>query len=306
MGNVREIPRGWDETSVPPQPGRRYLVTGGTSGLGEATAKALRLLGAHVTITARNAAKAEAIVAAGGASDVLVMDLTDLSSVRDAAAQVREPYDVMILNAGIMWTPYRLTTDGFESQVGTNYLGHFAFAGLIKDFITERLVTVSSLYQRYGSFGDGSLEEIQRRCLGQVPYSSREAYGDSKLANVLFTEEIERRRAAQGWKFIALTAHPGWSNTNLFGEATSSRDAIASLASLSSRLMAQSAARGALPQLCAATFPGLRGGEYVGPRGPGQLRGTPTIVQPVVRAHDAELASNLWRVSEELTGVTWT
>lgn len=306
MSEVRDVPRGWGVASIPPQRGRRYLVTGATSGLGQAAAAALRSLGAHVTITARNAAKAEAIIAAGAASEVITMDLTDLSSVRSAAQQVREPFDVVILNAGIMWTPYRLTSDGFESQLGTNHLGHFAFAGLIKDFITERLVTVSSLYQRYGSFGDGSVDEIRRRCLGQVPYSSREAYGDSKLANVLFTEEIERRRGASGWKFIAVAAHPGWSNTNLFAEAASSRNLTATLASLSAHLMAQSAARGSLPELGAATLPGLSGGEYVGPRGPGQLRGTPRIVQPVALARDANLAKNLWRVSEELTGVTWS
>jgi NAD(P)-dependent dehydrogenase (short-subunit alcohol dehydrogenase family) len=306
MSDIGEVARGWDEASVPLQRGRRYLVTGGTSGLGEATAKALRSLGAHVTITARNTAKAQAIVAAGGASDVLAMDLTDLASVRAAAAQVLEPYDVVILNAGIMWTPYRLTTDGFESQLGTNHLGHFAFAGLIKDHITERLVTVSSLYQRYGSFGDGSPQEIRRRCLGQVAYSSRDAYGDSKLANMLFTEEIGRRREANVWKFFAVAAHPGWSNTSLFGEASSSRGAFGKMAALSSRVMAQSASRGALPLLCAATFPGVSGGEYFGPRGPGQLRGTPRFVQPVSRALDAELASHLWKISEELTGVDWS
>lgn len=304
MSEVREVPRGWDEASIPSQRGRRFLVTGGTSGLGEATAQALHSLGAHVTITARNSVKGHAVVAAGGASDVLTMDLTDLSSVRAAAALVREPYDVVILNAGIMWAPYQLTADGFESQMGTNHLGHFAFAGLIKDLITERVVTVSSLYQRYGSFGDGSVEEIRRRCLGRSPYSSRDAYGDSKLANVLFTEEIERRRAAHGWKFIAVAAHPGWSNTSLFS-ASASENFTSKLASLSGHLMAQSAARGALPQLCAATFPGLRGGEYFGPGGPGQLRGAPRIVQPVARALDASLAANLWLVSEELTGVTW-
>ena len=305
MSDVREIPRGWDEASIASQQGRRYLITGATSGLGEATATVLRSLGAQVTITARDAAKAERMIAAGRASDVLIMDLTDLSSVRRAAAQVREPYDVVILNAGIMWTPFRLTSDGFESQMGTNHLGHFAFAGLMKDVIVERLVTVSSLYQRYGTFGDGSVEEIRRRCLGQVPYSSRDAYGDSKLANLLFTEEIERRRVSAGWKFIAVAAHPGWSNTNLFSDAASSRNFTAKMASWSAHLLAQSARRGALPELCAATFPGLGGGEYLGPRGPGELRGSPRIVRPAARALDAQLASNLWEVSEELTGVTW-
>ena len=305
MSDVHAIPRGWDEASIPSQQGRRYLITGATSGLGQAAATILRSLGAHVTITARDAAKAERMIAAGRASDVLVMDLADLSSVRSAAALVHEPYDAVILNAGIMWTPFRLTSDGFESQVGTNHLGHFAFAGLIKDFISERLVTVSSVYERYGTFGDGSIEEIRRRCLGQVPYSSRAAYGDSKLANLLFTEEVERRRVSAGWKFIAVAAHPGWSNTNLFSDAASSRNFTAKMASWSAHLMAQSARRGALPELCAATFPGLRGGEYLGPRGPGELRGTPRIVQPEARALDAQLASNLWEVSEELTGVTW-
>lgn len=305
MSALLEVPRGWDEASIAPQQGRRYLVTGATSGLGQATARALRSRGAHVTITARNLAKGQAVVAAGGASDVLEMDLTDLSSVRRGAELVRDAFDVVILNAGVMWTPYQLTTDGFESQIGTNHLGHFAFAGLIKDFITERLVTVSSIYQRYGSFGDGSLQEIRRRCLGQVPYSSRDAYGDSKLANMLFTEEIQRRRAAGGWSFIAVAAHPGWSNTNLFTQASSSLGLMGTMASWSAHLMAQSAQRGALPQLCAAAFPALHGGEYFGPRGPGQLRGTPKVVQPAARALDADLSSKLWEVSEELTGVTW-
>ncbi len=305
MSALLEVPRRWDETSIDAQRGRRYLVTGATSGLGRATAKALRSRGAHVTITARNLAKGQAVLAAGDASEVLEMDLTDLSSVRRAAARVRDPFDVVILNAGVMWTPFQLTVDGFESQMGTNHLGHFAFAGLIKDFISERLVTVSSIYQRYGSFGDGSVAEIRGRCLGRVPYSSRDAYGDSKLANMLFTEEIERRRLDRGWKFISVAAHPGWSNTDLFAHASSSLGFMGAMASRSAHLMAQSAQRGALPQLCAATFPGLRGGEYLGPRGPGQLRGTPRIVQPTARALDVQLAAHLWEVSEELTGVIW-
>ena len=305
MGVAPVVPRGWNEASIPLLTDRRFLVTGGTGGLGLATAKTLSSLGAHVTITARNLRKAQGVVDAGAAREVLEMDLMDLASVHRAAFQISEPYDVVILNAGIMWTPFALTADGFESQLGTNHLGHFAFAGLIKDYIKQRLVTVSSLYHRYGSFGEGSMDEIRKRCEGQVPYDARSAYGDSKLANLLFTEEIERRRHRYGWEFIAVAAHPGWSNTNLFDAATSTRGVFGKMASLSSRLIAQSASRGALPTLCAATFLGLCGGEYFGPRGPGELRGSPKLVHPVAKANDAHLAANLWQVSEVLTGVSW-
>ena len=299
--NVRD----WDEKSIGDQRGRRYLITGGTSGLGRATAHVLTSHGAHVTITARNLVVAQSIVASGGASDAVHLDLTDLTSIRRAAGEIRESYDVAILNAGIMWAPYRLTIDGFESHMGTNHLGHFAFAGLIRPMVSERFVTVSSLYQRYGSFGDGSAGEIRRRCMGESPYSAQVAYGDSKLANLLFTEEISRRREKYGWPFIAVAAHPGWSNTNLFGEVTSHAGVSGRLTGLASQVFAQSAARGALPQLCAATMPHLRGGEYFGPRGPGQLRGKPRVVSAGAHAQDAQMAMSLWRVSEELTGISW-
>jgi len=300
-----QVPRGWNATTIGSLVGRRYLVTGATSGLGLETARALSAHGAHVTITARRVEAARAMVADASARDFLELDLADLSSVRAAAARIDEPYDVVILNAGVMWTPYRLTVDGFELQMATNHLGHFAFAGLITPFIRERLVTVSSLYQRYGSFGDGSVEEIARRCRGESPYSPAAAYGDSKLANVLFTAEIERRRLQSGWSFVALAAHPGWSNTNLFSAQGAARGLAGRAARWSARFLAQSAARGALPQLCAATWSPVRGGEYFGPRGVGELRGLPQVTRPVERARDVALAANLWTVSQELTGVTW-
>lgn len=304
MTGAASVPRGWSLETGPRLSGQRFLVTGATSGLGRATAQALHSRGAHVTITARNEAKGDAIVAAGEASEVLVMDLADLSSVHRAAQRVNEAFDVVILNAGVMWTPYGLTADGFELQVGTNHLGHFAFAGLIRDRIARRLVTVASLYHRYGSFGDGSIEEIRRRCRGQAPYDARRAYGDSKLANLLFTAELERRRASADWTFAALAAHPGWTNTHLF-DGAASLGAFGRAASLSTRYLAQGASRGALPTLCAATWPGLAGGDYLGPRGPGELRGAPKLVDTVAAARDERLAQNLWRVSEELTGVRW-
>jgi NAD(P)-dependent dehydrogenase (short-subunit alcohol dehydrogenase family) len=296
---------GWDASDIPDLSGRRFLITGATSGLGLASARALVGKGAHVTITARNADKGRDVLARGGASEVLEMDLTDLASVRAAASRITQTYDVVILNAGVMWTPYALTTDGFELQVGTNHLGHFAFAGLIKDFITGRIVTVSSLYHRFGTFGNHSIAEIRRRCLGESPYAPRSAYGDSKLANLLFTKEIERRRVDHHWPFIAVAAHPGWSNTHLFDTATESKGLASTVTSLASRYLAQSAQRGALPQLCAATFPGLVGGEYLGPRGPGELRGTPKVTKTSALAGDEALAKNLGSVSEQLTGVTW-
>lgn len=305
MGGHPVLPRGWDEDDIAPLTSRRYLVTGGTSGLGRATAAALSSRGAHVTITARNVDKATAVLAAGAAHDVLVMDLADLASVRRGAAMVSEPYDVVILNAGIMWTPYAVTSDGFEAQVGVNHLGHFALAGLLADRITQRVVSVSSLYHRYGSFGDGSSEEVRRRCEGRGPYDARRAYADSKLANLLFVEEIQRRRLTHGWSFIAVGAHPGWSATHLFDAAASTRGLVGKVAPLASRVVAQSAARGALSTLAAATWGGIVGGEYLGPRGPGELRGSPRVVAPIARAHDEALAQNLWRVSEELTKVVW-
>ena len=184
------------------QSGKRFLITGGTSGLGLAAATALTEKGGEVTITARDPKKGARAQDESGAAHLIELDLADLSSVRDCASKITTPFDVVILNAGVMAIPYRLTRDGFEMQLGTNHLGHFAFAGLIKDQIKDRLISVSSQAHRLGTFGDHSKEEIRSRALGKGKYSPWAAYGDSKLANLLFVNEIERRRIREALESI--------------------------------------------------------------------------------------------------------
>jgi NAD(P)-dependent dehydrogenase (short-subunit alcohol dehydrogenase family) len=309
MNRQLRIPNGWDVSNIPDQSGRRILITGGNSGLGLATAQALTRRGASVAITSRDPERGEwARRQIGQGAQVIPLDLTDLASIHatvDSINRAGKVFDVVVLNAGIMATPLRLTRDGFESQMATNHLGHFAFAGLIKDLIGERLISVSSQAHRIGSFGNGSREDIRDRCTGVGRYSPWAAYGSSKLANLLFTAELERRRLKNNWKFIPLAAHPGWSSTNLFqsgGREASLQDHISHLAT---RLIAQSSAQGALPTLCAATFPGLLGSTYIGPDGLGQMWGKPQLTRARPLAYDQTLGANLWAVSEELTGVTW-
>jgi NAD(P)-dependent dehydrogenase (short-subunit alcohol dehydrogenase family) len=309
MNRQLRIPSGWDLSNIPDQTGRRVLITGGNSGLGLATAQALTRQGAQVTITSRDSERGEwARRLIGHGCEVIPLDLTDLSNIHATAQSIltsKNIYDVVILNAGIMATPLRLTRDGFESQMATNHLGHFAFAGLIKDQIGQRLITVSSQAHRIGSFGNGSMEDIRDRCTGVGRYSPWAAYGSSKLANLLFIAELERRRLKNNWNFIPLAAHPGWASTNLFqsgGREASIQDHISHFAT---RILAQSSAQGALPTLCAATFPGLLGSSYIGPDGLGQMWGKPQLTRARPLAYDQTLGANLWAVSEKLTGVSW-
>jgi len=309
MNRQLRIPSGWDVSNIPDQSGRRILITGGNSGLGLATAQALTRRGALVTITSRDPERGEwARRQIGHGAEVIPLDLTDLEKIHATANEINRAgniFDVVVLNAGIMATPLRLTRDGFESQMATNHLGHFAFAGLIKGVIGERLITVSSQAHRIGSFGNGSREDIRDRCTGVGRYAPWAAYGASKLANLLFTAELERRRLQNNWEFIPLAAHPGWASTNLFqsgGREASLQDRISHLAT---RVIAQSSAQGALPTLCAATFPGLLGSSYLGPDGLGQMWGKPQLTRARPLAYDQTLGANLWAVSEELTGVTW-
>lgn len=305
--NQLAIPRGWGIEDIPDLSGKRFLITGGTSGLGRATALELVRHGADVTITARSKSKGEKAVAEIGRSSFLELDLSDLASVRSAVAAAEGDFDVVILNAGVMATPFVKTVDGFELQMGTNYLGHFALAGLLKDRIKERLVVVSSQAHRMGSFDSGSIEDIRNKCLGVGSYSPWGSYGASKLAGLLFVSHLERMRISHGWSFIPLAVHPGYSSTHLqaVGPEMSGSLIKARAIGLGNVLLAQSANRGALPLLCAATFPGLIGASYIGPDGFMEMRGNPKLTRAKNLAYDQTLATNLWNISEQLTGVTW-
>jgi NAD(P)-dependent dehydrogenase (short-subunit alcohol dehydrogenase family) len=298
---------GWTSSFMPDLSGKKYLITGGTSGLGLEAAKALVLKGAHVTITARKEAKGLDAQRYSKAQRVLALDLADLNSVREAAKQITEDIDVLICNAGVMVTPYRFTKDGFELQMGTNHLGHFAFAGLIHNKIKERLISVASVAHRIGNFGPGTQTSIRKKCMGEGSYSPWKAYGASKLANLLFINELERRRLQFDYSFTPLAAHPGFSNTRLtrVGPAMAGKPLKERWMGAMTDICGQSAHDGALPMLYAASMPGIKGATYYGPRKFAQMRGTPMVVHGKAMSYDQTLAANLWQVSEELTGVSW-
>ena len=304
MKSQPELPTGWDTTKIPDQSGKRFLITGGNSGLGLESAKALVAKGAHVTITARSAIKGVAAMASTGAQEFLELDLADLASVRTAAAKITEPFNVVFLNAGIMVPPFSKTVDGFESQLGTNFLGHFAFAGLIEKFVTDRWVVTTSFVHRFGNFGDQTKETIKNRCRGIGHYSPWVSYGDSKLADLIFVNELERRRVSRGFGAIPLAAHPGWAHTNLT-KRVSKADLSSRVNELVAVKVAQSAAEGALPLLCAATLPGITHTAFLGPDKFFELKGSPKFTHGKALAYDQMLATNLWQVAEELTGVAW-
>jgi NAD(P)-dependent dehydrogenase (short-subunit alcohol dehydrogenase family) len=302
-----QIPQGWTHLTMADQSGKKFLITGGTSGLGLAAATALAAKGGEVTITARDPKKGLRAQESSGAAHLIELDLANLESIRECAASITTNFDVVILNAGVMAIPYRLTADGFEMQLGTNHLGHFAFAGLIKNQIKDRLISVASQAHRLGTFGDHSKDEIRTRALGKGKYSPWSAYGDSKLANLLFVHEVERRRLREKWNFISIAAHPGWANTNLqkVGPMMAGRSFQTKAMIATSALLAQTPLEGAYPILAAATLPNILGASYLGPRGLGEMRGTPKFTHGKALAYDQLLAKNLWEVSEELTDVAW-
>lgn len=306
---LQHIPRGWSARDLANLEGKRFLITGATSGIGKETARELVRAGAHVIISGRNTSKAEQTRKELSSDRVstLILDLADLNSVRKAAREVTQEIDVLILNAGVMAVPFTKTADDFELQMGTNHLGHFAFAGLIADRITSRIVSVSSQAHRTGSFADGSIESIRDICYGRNKYQPWGAYGASKLANLLFTFELQRLATSRKYSFSAFAAHPGYSNTNLQSVGPQMRGKVLEerATAFMNSIVAQSASRGALPTLCAATFPNLYGASYIGPDGLLEMRGYPKATRARAIAYDQSLASNLWSVSEELTGVHW-
>ena len=284
----------WTANAIPDQTGRTAVVTGATSGLGLATARALAAKGARVVLAVRDPARGEAVAAElPGTVEVRPLDLADLTSVREFAGGWSGPLDVLVNNAGIMMVPAAETVDGFETQFGTNHLGHFALTNLLLPHVTDRVVTVASTMHRAGTI---VLDDLnwQRR-----PYSPERAYGQSKLANLLFTLELQRRLHEAGSPVRATAAHPGWSATNL--QSRTGDPVRHALMQLGNRVIATSPDEGAQPTLFAATAD-IPGGSYVGPGGFMERRGTPALVGRTVAASDPETATKLWTASAELTG----
>jgi NAD(P)-dependent dehydrogenase (short-subunit alcohol dehydrogenase family) len=300
--------RKWTTQDVPDQHGRTAIVTGANSGLGRIVARELARRGARVILASRDNAKgteAVSVIAAAFPSSTVEaaqLDLANLSSIRAFANRIRDAndrIDLLINNAGVMAAPFRRTADGFELQIGTNHLGHFALTRLLLPLLYKpdaRVVTVSSNNHRNASM---RFDDLQ----GERDYSRWGAYGQSKLANLLFAFELDRRLKVAGWPLISVAAHPGYSATNLQLSGPPLHERLAMR--LSNRLFAQSAEMGALPLLYAATVPRLAGGSYVGPDGRGEMRGHPVLVRASPRAYDDEDARRLWDVSERLTGVRY-
>lgn len=287
----------WSSADLPDLTGRTVIVTGANSGIGFTAADALARAGAHVVLAVRDPERGRAAAARmGGSTEVRRLDLADLASVRAFAAEwAGAPVHTLINNAGVMMLPRESTVDGFERQFGTNHLGHFALTNLLLPSVTDRVVTVSSGAHRWGGavihFDDTNLT---------TGYTPQRAYAQSKLANLLFTLELQRRLTASGSSVRALAAHPGYSATNLQSHAASALARV--FMRVGNAVFAQDDRAGALPTLYAATQD-LPGASYVGPDGLGEMRGAPTLVGRSAAASDAEAARRLWTLSEELTGV---
>ncbi len=297
----------WTQENIPSQEGRTVLITA-TSGLGLQTAIALAGAGAEVILAGRNEARGADAVAAvraaapGATVGFELVDLADLASIRALGARLREgrtSLDVLINNAGIMAPPKRgETADGFELQFGTNYLGPFALTRelipLLSNGHDPRVVTVSSFGANDGQINFGDLQSRQG-------YNAMQVYAQSKLADLMFAFELQRRSEASGWGITSIAVHPGLSRTDLIPKSAGANSMVARISKVGLRLVGQSAAQGALPSLFAATSPDARGGHYYSPNGWREFKGTPTEAKVPDQAKDTAVAAQLWDSSQELT-----
>ncbi|HEX2913038.1 MAG TPA: oxidoreductase [Chloroflexia bacterium] len=304
----------WTADQMPDLRGKNVVVTGANSGLGFEISLAMSRKGATVIMACRDQVKGqralEEITKAVPQAklDLIELDLADLTSIRDFAEDFSKRYDslhILCNNAGVMAIPYRETAQGFEMQFGTNHLGHFALTGLLMPTILKteqaRVVTTSSMLHRPGKINFADLH-------GKTGYNPSKAYSQSKLANLLFAYELQRKFEASKASAISVASHPGYSATNLqmTGPQLEGSAMKMQVMKVSNRLFAQSSAMGALPTLYAATAQEVRGGDYVGPVGLMEMRGYPGVVRSNELSYDKELAQRLWTVSEELTGVTYS
>jgi NAD(P)-dependent dehydrogenase (short-subunit alcohol dehydrogenase family) len=302
----------WTAADAGDQSGRIAIVTGATSGLGLETARVLAQHGATVVLAGRDQAKTSAATdviratRSSAAVETVELDLASLESVRTAAAELTARFpklDLLINNAGVMMPPYGLTKDGFELQFGTNHLGHFALTGLLLSSLLavpgSRVVTVSSYGHRAGRMNFADLQSAKH-------YQKMAAYGRSKLANLMFTYELQRRLEAARAQTIALAAHPGTARTELTRHMSGiAQSAMSPRFAMLNSWLVQDGSMGALPILRAATDPEAIGGTYYGPDGPFQFTGYPVVVTSSVRSHNREVQRRLWAESEQLTGITY-
>jgi NAD(P)-dependent dehydrogenase (short-subunit alcohol dehydrogenase family) len=306
----------WTAEQIPSQAGKTALVTGANSGVGYQAALQLARHGAHVLLGCRNVAKGQAALerllreAPGSSAEVIELDMASLASIRRVAAEFGARaatsgigLDLLINNAGVMALPQReLTADGFERQFGTNHLGHFALTGLLMPQLlatpSPRVVTVSSLAHRTGKIDFDNLQ-------GERKYAPRDAYNRSKLANLMFALELDRRARAAGSRLLCIPVHPGVSRTRIIENGMRPTGLKAMVIGMVSAVVMQSDEAGALPTLYAATSPAAKGGEYIGPDGFMAIKGSPVVEQPRPQALDEAVAKRLWTVSEELTGVVY-
>ena len=303
---------GWSEGTIPPQTGRLAVVTGGASGLGYETALVLAQGCADVIIadSAEAQGRSAAAMIRSLAPKALVrfekLDLAELASVSAFAARVAaesRPLDLLVNNAGVLALPRRqVTSDGFEMQLGVNYLGHFALTGLLLPMLRQsrdpRVVQVSSLAHRFGRIRLADMHAKRR-------YRPWKAYSQSKLAMLLFARELQRRSDAHGWGLLSLAAHPGYAQTNLLAHSRGKRSVFSKLSRSVGRVMSHSAADGAQSTLFAALSPTVQPGGFYGPGGMLEFRGAPASAYASRTARDAALGQRLWQVSEQLTGVQW-